>query len=25
VDSSGRVWYVDTVSGMVYVIEPDVG
>lgn len=25
VDSSGRVWYVDTVGGMVYVIEPDVG
>jgi streptogramin lyase len=25
VDSSGRVWYVDTVSGIVYVIEPDVG
>lgn len=25
VDSSGRVWYVDTVGGMVYVIEPEVG
>lgn len=25
VDSSGRVWYVDTISGMIYVIEPDVG
>ncbi len=25
VDSSGRVWYVDTISGTVYVIEPDVG
>lgn len=25
VDSSGRVWYVDTAGGMVYVIEPDVG
>lgn len=25
VDGSGRVWYVDTINGMVYVIEPDVG
>jgi streptogramin lyase len=25
VDSSGRVWYVDTLNGMVYVIEPEVG
>ena len=25
VDSSGRVWYVDTLSGTIYVIEPDVG
>ncbi len=25
VDSSGRVWYVDTISGTIYVIEPDVG
>ncbi|MBX3015304.1 MAG: hypothetical protein KF832_27540 [Caldilineaceae bacterium] len=25
VDSRGRVWYVDTVGGVVYVIEPDVG
>ena len=25
IDSSGRVWYVDSVGGVIYVIEPDVG